>query len=225
MSIFYYLHRKKRLRFIVLLAITTLLFYLIFLLPQQQYYAENHVEIDGNYFIKPIEINDFALINTQHKTFTKKDLIGKWTILYFGFMHCDKICPITMETLNQAYKILEKHVSTNDLPQVIFVSIDPERDSIHELNNFVISFNSKFLAAKGSTSATNNIKKQFYISSEKKTNGTTENSYTLDHSPEIVLVNPEAKIQAYFSYPQNYQKLAKDYQLIVAKLRFNKNKI
>lgn len=138
-------------------------------------------------------------------------------MLFFGFTHCGMVCPTTLAALSKMYAILQKSSSTIPLPQVIFISIDPGRDSIEELDNYINTFNTSFIAARTSTEKTILLQKDFHIIANKSESNSA-NSYNINHSSEIILINPNAKIQAYFAYPHSGEVLAEEYRKIYALL-------
>jgi protein SCO1/2 len=203
--------------FIVIVA--SLIFYFNVLRPQQKYYYAHYVKIHGTYLLEPIKIKNFLLMDAHEKKYTKENLKGHWSMIYFGFTHCDMICPTTMHALNKMYLILQKSLEKKELPQVIFITLDPERDSLKKINDFVAAFNSHFIGARGSMEVTIALKKQLHVIATKiQTNAQTVDNYTLDHSADILLVNPNAEIQAYFTYPQQSENIAQDYQSILTKI-------
>ena len=212
-------HKSNKSSAIILFSfvvIAALIFYLTVLRPQQKYYNANHVNIHGVYLLKPIEINNFEFTDSHNNKFTKENLKGHWTMLYFGFTHCDVVCPVTMDTLNKMYLLLQNTTLKNNLPEIVLVSIDPERDTTKRLNDFVTSFNSNFIGVRSSIESTIALEKQLHI--EAQTNQQGSNNFNLKHSADILLINPDAKIQAYFQYPQQPQQLAMEYQSILSKL-------
>jgi len=166
------------------------------------------LEINGIYLNTPHEIVDFHLINNHGRPFTKTDLKGHWTLMFFGFTHCEMICPTTLEALNKLYKILEKELPQNNLPHVLFISIDPERDTIERINSYIHSFNTQFLGARTGVKETLALEKQLSVIVSPTTS-------TINHSAEILLINPAAQVQAYFYYPNQPEKMASDYKLIL----------
>jgi len=89
---------------------------------------------------------------------------------------------------------------------------DPEADSLPQLNKFLTKFNPDFLGVRGETRETTELVDQLHIIVNRK-----QGNSNINHGGEILLINPQAKIQAYFSYPQQPDKLATDYQKIVSK--------
>lgn len=170
-------------------------------------YSPN-IKISGVYLNKPQEISEFALTDQHGQAFTKNQLHNHWTLLFFGFTHCPMICPTTLDALQKMYTLVEKQLPSESLPQIVFISIDPERDTKERLKEYINRFNPNFIAARTDTNNTKSILKQFSIAVENQ-------SGTFNHSTDVLLINPEAKIQAYFLFPQRPANLAEDYKRIV----------
>lgn len=164
--------------------------------------------INGVFIKNPIEIKSFHLIDNHGNSLTKNDLKGNWTFLFFGFTHCKMICPTTLATLNKTYLLLQKDLPLSKLPKIIFVTIDPEHDSIDQLNQYVNSFNKNFIGAKADINETVSLEKDLHVTISKVND-------TLNHTSDIILLNQDVKIQAYFPFPNYYQKLADDYKIII----------
>jgi protein SCO1/2 len=211
--------RKKSLFWSSIIIILSIIFYVVVLRPQQQYYREHHVDINGTYLIKPLMVPDFALMDNSNQAFTRQNLLGHWTLLFFGFTHCEMVCPISLSTLNAMYRQLEKTLPPAQLPQVVFVTIDPERDTQKELDLYVTNFNSHFIAARTSSKKTLALESDFHVESNKTTSNKSGSAYSINHSSEILLINPDAKIQAYFRYPPHTELLVKDYNSIISSFR------
>ena len=111
---------------------------------------------------------------------------------------------------------LEKDLPQDQLPQVVLVSVDPERDTTQRINEYVKAFNPHFIGARGDMAATTALEKQLHIISVKMlADGQGKNHYTINHSAEIMLFNPSAKLQAFLSYPHQAEQMANDYKLII----------
>jgi protein SCO1 len=204
--------RKKIVIFILLdaILIIALIIYFGFIHPHTS------IKISGIFIETPKDISEFYFIDNHSKPFTKDRFKGHWTILFFGFTNCAMICPTTMEVLNKMYQILEKDLPNNQLPQVVFITVDPDRDSIAELNRFVTSFNTHFIGARAEIGETIALEKQLHIITSKRQEKNREvNAYSIDHSMEVLLLNPAGRVQAYFPYPHQPEQMAKDYKLIL----------
>lgn len=203
-----------------------LIAYFIIVRPQQKYYEAHHVNINGIYLLKPITINNFELIDNHNHSFTKDNLKNHWTLLFFGFTHCSLICPVTLSALNQMYELLQKTIPNQYLPQVVFISVDPERDTIERLNQYITSFNTHFIGASTTMEKTVALEKELHITATVvQSNDSNGTQYTINHSTAILLINPSAKIQAYFSYPPEPKQMAKDYYAIIVNDIRNSTKI
>ncbi len=180
--------------------ITIILFYLILTISLIVYFAfhQSAVKLDGGiYFDQPQSITHFELIDHHGNLFTEKQLEGHWSLLFFGFSLCPMICPFTMQTLNQTYESLAK----KKRPRIIFISVDPEHDSLQRLNQFIHQFNSNFIALRGEMSTINSLQKQLHV---------TISTTPMSHGAEIILISPKAKMQAYFYHPIQVKTLVSD---------------
>jgi protein SCO1/2 len=203
-------NRKRSLKITSLIVIIAFILYIVVIGPQQEYYQANYVKIHGNYLIKPAEISAFELTDNHGKRFTNNNLKKRWTLLFFGFTHCAMVCPTTLTVLNQTYQLLQKKLPAKNRLQVVFVTVDPERDTVERLNEYVTAFNPNFIGVRTTIEKTNELEKQFHIVATKDEN-------TINHSAEILLINPDAKIQAYFAYPAQSEQLASDIYSILTR--------
>lgn len=180
---------------------------IIFLIFGLIFKSVGNIQINGTYIKNPIEINDFHFIDQHGLSFSKKNLQGHWSFVFFGFTHCATVCPLTLSKLNEVYKKLSFDLAPNQLPQIVFISVDPERDTVERLKQFINSFNPHFVGIRADLERTIALEKEFHV--------TVTKSNTINHSMEILLLNPEAKIQAYFSYPHRAEKIVADYKSIL----------
>lgn len=189
--------------------ITFIVFDLIIILSLVSYFSFRHegINIHGTYMKNPIVLNEFHLINDSGKHLGIDDFKGHWTLVFFGFTSCPKVCPTTLAVLNDMYKKLEADLPESQLPQVVLISVDPERDTVERLKQFVHSFNSRFTGARGNPEDIFALEQQMHLNASR--------SNPLGHSMEVLLLNPDASIQAYFSYPQHAQELAADYKVLI----------
>ncbi|HEU5281531.1 MAG TPA: SCO family protein [Gammaproteobacteria bacterium] len=195
--------------YLALAAFTGWVVYFI-ILPQKEIYDKNHVNIKGTYLIKPLPAPDFILTTNQKTTFTKANLKGRWSLVFFGFTQCNMVCPVTMHALKDIYLSLQKTLPAKQLPQVILISVDPDHDNLNTLNQYVTSFNPAFIGARTNPENTKTLEKQFHITAMKT--GTT-----INHSSDVMLINPQAEIQAYFSFPLQTDATIQAYKVIINK--------
>lgn len=169
---------------------------------------------NGTLFPTPRQIKPFQLKDASNGApFTNKQLKQNWSLLYFGFTNCATLCPQTLSTLNQVYKnLIEAHAS--DLPQVIFISIDPERDSLPRIKQYVSSFNKNFKGISGTEKQLDAMTKEFNILYSKE-NPNHAKDYQIDHSGVVLLIDPQGNLAGLFSPPLDAQTLTKDFQTVV----------
>ncbi|MCI2282680.1 SCO family protein [Colwellia sp. MSW7] len=170
------------------------------------------------YYQEPREIKPFKLTDHNGQLFSKKQLNGKWSLVFFGYTSCPDVCPTTLQNLGFIYDEL-KAISANS--QVLLVSVDPKRDTQEKLSQYIAYFNAEFIALRGGHEVlfpfARNMGLMYAISGEGE-------DYLVDHSASIVLVNPDGNIAAIFKPEQavgkvpsiDSDKLLSDYQKIVA---------
>jgi protein SCO1/2 len=210
--------------FLIVVCCISVVYYIYVLRPQQHFYNAHHVAIKGIYLIKPLDVPNFSLTDNHNNPFTEKQLYGHWTMVFFGFTRCAMVCPTTMSALTTMMKILETKLDKAQLPQVVFITVDPDRDTIEGLDRYVTSFNPNFIGARTSAEGTAELEKLFHVTSIKQDNNQNAENYSINHSADLLLINPEAKIQAYFAYPQQPEQLASNYQSITLLNQFPKSK-
>lgn len=165
----------------------------------------------GTVFQQPRDIQAFELTNEANKAFTNKDLMGHWTLLFFGFTRCQDICPTTLAVFNKIYKVLETQKIVE--PQYVMISVDPERDNPKQISQYVKGFNDAFKGATGDKAALEKLTKDMSVLYMKVANkGSTDSKdYTIDHSGTIMLIGPDAKLYAIFPMPHDADSISKDY--------------
>ena len=146
---------------------------------------------DGNATIFPIarDVKHFKLASTNGPEFSQKDLMGHWTIAFFGFTHCSTVCPTTLNLFANVY---DKLHATYPNMQVVFISLDPERDAIDKLGSYVHAYNANFIGAAGKIEDIRILQSEFGIFSARE-EASNNGDYQLQHTPSILLINPEGQ--------------------------------
>ncbi len=117
------------------------------------------------------------------------DFRGKAVVLFFGFTHCPDVCPTTLADMAGVMKSLGADA---DRVQMIFVTVDPERDTPEALAQYVRAFDPRFIALRGDLPATERVAKDFKIYFEKRKEGDT---YTVDHSAQSYVFDPQGRLR------------------------------
>jgi protein SCO1 len=158
-------------------------------------------DISGADFAKSLSLTDH-----NGKLRSMSDFKDKVVVLFFGFTHCPDVCPTTMSDLKQALKLLGD--KSNEV-QVLFVTVDPERDTQEVLAKFVPSFDARFIGLRGNAQETADTLANFKIF-YAKVDGKGANDYTIDHSAGMYVFDKVGKIRLYLGYGQKPAEIASD---------------
>ena len=164
-------------------------------------------DITGAEFAKALSLTDHT-----GKQRSLSDFKGKVVALFFGYTHCPDVCPTTLFDLKNAMQLLGDQ---SNQVQVLFVTVDPQRDTQAVLAQFVPSFDARFIGLRGSlqqTAETLGNFKVFY----SKTDGKTKDDYTVDHSAGIYVFDKAGKVRLYMNYGVKAPDMASDFKRLLA---------
>ncbi|HEY5637603.1 MAG TPA: SCO family protein [Burkholderiales bacterium] len=158
-----------------------------------------------------------ALTLTDHhgKPRTLADFRGKAVVLFFGFTQCPDVCPTTLADAAEAIKALGPAA---DRVQVLFVTLDPERDTQAVLAAYVNAFDPRFVALYGDLEATRTAAKEFKVFFEKRP-GDTPGTYSVDHSAQTYLLDPAGRLRLFVRHGRLREDLAPDLRVLLAESR------
>jgi len=151
-------------------------------------------------FDTPRILNDFNLVNEAGAQVTLDSLRNQWSLLFFGFTYCPDICPTTLSVLNEAVGKMENP------PQVILVSVDPERDTPEVLANYIPGFNPAFRGYTGEFDEIVSLATQVNVAFGKVP-GPEPGTYQVQHSVSIVVINPDGHYAGFIKAPHNAQNI------------------
>lgn len=154
-----------------------------------------------------------AFVDQQNQPFGPERLRGRWSILFFGFTHCPDVCPTTLALLAQVEKQLGD-LPAEQRPQIILVSVDPQRDTPEQLAKYVRSFSPTFTGITGEQQAVQAFAANMGV--PVAITPLPGGSYTVDHSAAIFIIDPSGALRALSSTPHNVTLIAEDYRSIVA---------
>jgi len=167
------------------------------------------LEIAGIYLPQPKELDDFTLAGQDGQPVTRADFKGHWSFLYFGYTYCPDICPLTLVELNKLDQLLSQQGLNRDTAYLL-ISVDPERDTPARLGEYVRYFNKKFQAATGAPQELEKLAKQLSVLYTIAPHQPGE-SYTVDHSSTVLLIDPDARLHAIFTPPHQPATMAADF--------------
>ncbi len=159
----------------------------------------------------PLAQADFHLTDFNGKPRSLAEFRGKVVVLFFGYTHCPVACPTTLADLAQVMRMLGKDASR---VQVLFITIDPERDKPELLAKFIPSFDPSFLGLSGDAHAIAQATKSFGVTYEKQYY--KKGGYTFLHSDGTFLIGPKGQPLLLSRYGQQAELLAQDIKLLLA---------
>jgi protein SCO1/2 len=154
------------------------------------------------------KLEDFALSDQHGQTYTLDDLRGHWSLMFFGYSYCPDICPSTLYLLTQTDTLLGAENTAYPV-EIIFVSVDPDRDTTDRLKEYVGYFNPEFTGLSGAQEQIDKLVNSLGVYYRKQESG-DGHTYLVDHSAGLFLINPAGKPQALFSAPHVPEQLAHD---------------
>jgi len=150
---------------------------------------------------------DFSLLDPDGKVRTLADFKGKVVLMFFGYTQCPDVCPTTLTEMQQVMTILGPQ---SDKVQVLFVTVDPGRDTAAILRQYVPAFDPRFLGLRPTDDAAlEKVAKDFKIY-YKKVPGTSPGSYTIDHTAGSYAFDPDGRLRLYIKHAQGPETLAHD---------------
>ena len=161
-------------------------------------------DISGAPYGKALELAD-----AQGRARHLEDFRGKAVVLFFGFTRCPDVCPTTLAEIAAALKTLGPDA---ERVQVLFVTLDPERDTGKALADYVGAFDPRFVALRGDEAATQRVAKDFKIFYEKRKQG---ESYTIDHSAQAYVLDPQGRLRLLVRHDRIGQDLAPDLRTLL----------
>jgi protein SCO1/2 len=154
---------------------------------------------------------DFRLTDHNGKERTLADFRGKVVAIFFGYTHCPDVCPTTLSDMANAVKALGPDGAR---VQVLFVTVDPKRDTPELLRDYIPAFNPAFLGLHGDAAATAKVTKDFKIYAAERP-GRTPESYTVDHSAQTLVFDTKGKLRLMLPYGSPGDKIASDLKILL----------
>ena len=174
------------------------------------------MKVNGLYLHEtPRSLGAFELVDQRGAPFGPDQLQGRWSLLFFGFTYCPDICPTTMAFLNEFVARLEPE-ETRDT-QVVMVSVDPARDTVEQLASYVPFFNPDFIGVTGEFLDIHRFATALNTPFRKVAGAGDD--YQVDHSANVVLINPMGDYHGFFKAPLDRDKMLATYRAARAQWR------
>ena len=156
--------------------------------------------------------DDFQLDSTLGQPVALSDYADRYTVLYFGYTTCPDICPTTLADLGKAEQLLGDAARRM---QVLFITVDPERDTPERLRDYLAYFSPNFVGLSGSLAETEAIASEFGVVYEKRYASESATDYLLDHSAAVIVLDPQRRPQIMFPFGVTAEQIASDLQALM----------
>ena len=154
---------------------------------------------------------DFRLTDHNGKTRTLADFRGKAVVIFFGYTQCADVCPTTMMEMKS---VLQQLGADAQRVQVLFITLDPERDTREVLSNYVPAFDPGFLGLSGDMETTAKTAKEFRVFYQKQA-GSTPGSYTLDHTAGSYVFDLRGRVRLFVRHGDGGANLIADLRTLL----------
>ena len=185
----------------------------VYRIQQPRIMTDAELKANGAYmFETPRAIGEFALLDHRGDAFTPESLQGHWTLVFFGFTHCPDICPTTMAFLDELVRELENTEARDT--RVVMISVDPARDTTSRLAGYVPYFNPEFTGVTGEFLDIHRFATALNTPFRRAPG--QEQNYQVDHSSNVVLINPRGDYHGFFRAPLDLAKMKVTYRSVRA---------
>ena len=159
------------------------------------------------------DLAEFSLLDQDGATFTRSSFEGRWNLVFFGFTHCPDVCPLTLQVLAEARGQMVA-AGRVELPRIVLVSVDPERDTPEVIGQYVSNFGADTIGVTGELSELRKLTDGLGIFFEKS--GVDGDSYSVDHSAVVIVVDPDGRFHSLFGAPHQAANFAHDLPIIMS---------
>ena len=181
----------------------------VYRIQQPRVMTPTEMKVNGFYLLEtPRNFGELNLVDQHGKPFTRDRFVGQWSLVFFGFTYCPDICPTTMAFLDRLVGELEG-TEVEDT-QVVMVSVDPARDTVEQLAAYVPYFNPDFIGVTGEFLDIHRFATALNTPF-RKVPGQADD-YLVDHSANVVLINPRGDYHGFFKAPLDLAKMKLTYR-------------
>ncbi|MBI5300539.1 MAG: SCO family protein [Chloroflexi bacterium] len=169
----------------------------------------------GSVIEPPMRAADFTLTAHNGKPFRLSDLTGKVVVVYFGYTTCPDVCPTTLVELKRVRAQLKQHA---DRVQFIFITIDPERDTLERLRGYVPSFDPSFIGLTGTATELAPVWRAFGVYRAKQPSESAL-GYLMDHSAQLYAIDGRGNLRVTFAFGETADNMTQDIKQLLAETR------
>ncbi|KAG0698007.1 SCO1/SenC-domain-containing protein [Suillus ampliporus] len=158
---------------------------------KQKLLEQRQKELESRSVGRPHVGGPFTLTTHENKSFSDKDLLGKWNFVYFGFTNCPDICPAELDKIGAVLTSLEKDYGS--IFQPVFISVDPARDSISQMKTYLDDFHPRIIGLTGDYATVKSTCKAYRVYFSTPPNADPKGDYLVDHSIYVYLMDPNGQ--------------------------------
>lgn len=155
----------------------------------------------------------FSLLDVNGDEITEAALAEQWSLMFFGYTHCPDVCPITLSVMKEVVAKLE--ADSSPPMQVVFMTVDPVRDTPEIMKNYVGFFSDEFVGISGELNATHEFTRALGIVAAFTANKDDPKNYLVDHTASMLLVDPDLRVRAKFAPPHEAATIVEDYKTLM----------
>ena len=159
-------------------------------------------------------IEEFELLDVNGQPITQDVFNDSWSLVFFGFTHCPDVCPITLQVMKDVVKGIEEQ--GQEPPQIVFVSIDPARDTADIMKQYIGYFSDEFVGITGDVNKIHEFSSSLGIVASFTANETDPDNYGVDHTASLLLVDPQRRLRAKVTPPHEAPKIIADYLTMIS---------
>ncbi len=154
----------------------------------------------------------FELMDDDGATISENVFDDKWSVVFFGYTHCPDVCPVTLQILKNVVAKLE--AENKSAPQIVFVSVDPVRDTSEIMKNYISFFNDDFVGITGDVNSVHGLTRALGIVASFTANDQDPENYIVDHTASLLLIDPQKRLRAKITPPHIAEKIMADFLTI-----------
>lgn len=159
-------------------------------------------------------VQAFELEDTNGQPITQAVFEDQWSLVFFGFTHCPDVCPITLQVMKEVVADLEEQ--QQQPPKIVFVSIDPVRDTAEVLKQYIGYFDDDFTGITGEVKGVHELTSSLGIVASFTANADDPKNYGVDHTASLLLIDPKRRVRAKITPPHEADAIVSDYLKLTA---------
>jgi len=169
-------------------------------------------QLKGAVFSPPTAIEDFTFQSTTGEPFILSEHKGKVVLLFFGYLTCPDVCPLTFSEMKRVYAELDESA---EQVKILFVSVDPERDTLDKMTSYLGRFHQDFIGLREEGDTLQKLMDEFGAVAEKQPLDDSGLAYLVDHTASVFLINAQGELEVQYLYGTDYREIVHDLQIIL----------